>query len=113
MIEITVACTLLSALFAMGGALFVRIYRSGQDAEYRSIALQEVANELESRLRQSAENRAAIAEGHSPSEEVRHVGQKRGFNTTKLPDDLGIVLPSNGPQSRSPCQDDPAKWLDC
>ncbi|MCU0712067.1 MAG: hypothetical protein MUC43_08410 [Pirellula sp.] len=88
-IELTVACTLLSALFGIGGALFVRVYRIGQDAEYRSIALQEVANELETKLLQTAEQRASTTE-QRPSEAVlyRWPDAKLLFRETR--DELGI-----------------------
>jgi hypothetical protein len=71
-VELTVACTLLSALFGIGGALFVRVYRIGQDAHYRSIALQEVANELELQLKQTDSQRAESTIDRKPSEAVLH-----------------------------------------
>lgn len=87
--ELTVACTILSALFGIGGALYIRVYRIGQDAQYRSIALQEVANELEAKLLQTSEQRAATTE-QRPSEAVlyRWPDAKLLFRETR--DELGI-----------------------
>jgi hypothetical protein len=88
-VEIMVACTLLSALIGIGGALFIRVYRIGQDAEYRSIALQEVANELEAKLLQTSEQRAAATE-QRPSEAVLHRWPDAKLQFRETRDELGI-----------------------
>lgn len=89
-VEITVACTLLSALFGIGGALFVRVYRIGQDAEFRSIALQEVANELDVQLKQTASQRTEWSKDRRPSESVLHRWPDAKFLYREVQDSLGI-----------------------
>lgn len=88
-VELTVACTLLSALFGIGGALFVRVYRIGQDAHYRSIALQEVANELEAQLKQPDSQRAELPKDRRPSEAVLHRWPDAKFLYREAQDSLG------------------------
>ncbi|XZE22018.1 hypothetical protein SH449x_001934 [Pirellulaceae bacterium SH449] len=83
------ACTVLSALMAVGATMFIRIYRIGQDANYRSIALQEVANVLEERLQQSNEDRNEPTEERRPSESVLHRWPDAKFAYTEAQDELG------------------------
>jgi hypothetical protein len=88
-VEITVACTLLSALFGIGGALFLRVYRIGQDAQYRSIALQEVANELEVQLKQTAAQRTELSKDRRPSDSVLYRWPDAKFLYREVQDSLG------------------------
>lgn len=91
-VELTVACTLLSALFGIGGALFVRVYRIGQDAHYRSIALQEVANELELQLKQTDSQRAESTNDRKPSEAVLYRWPEAKFLYREVKDPLGTRI---------------------
>lgn len=91
-VELTVACTILSALFGIGGALFVRVYRIGQDAHYRSIALQEVANELEAHLKQTESQRAELSQDRKPSEAVLHRWPEAKFLYREVKDSLGTRI---------------------
>lgn len=69
--------------------MFIRIYRIGQDANYRSIALQEVANVLEERLQQSNEERNESIEERLPSESVLHRWPEAKFAYSEAQDELG------------------------
>ena len=91
-VELTVACTLLSALFGIGGALFVRVYRIGQDAHYRSIALQEVANELEVQLKQTDSQRAESTNERKPSEAVLYRWPEAKLLYREVKDSLGTRI---------------------
>jgi hypothetical protein len=88
--EIVVACTLLVAVIGTSAALMVRIRAIGVDAEYRSIALQEIANELESRLAQNADELSKLPVEWKPSVSLLHRWPDSVLRYKEIRDELGV-----------------------
>lgn len=68
----------------------VRIRAIGVDAEYRTIALQEIANELESRLARNADELSKLPSEWKPSPSLQHRWPDSVLRYQEVRDELGI-----------------------
>ena len=91
-VELIVACTLLSTIIGIGVSLMVRVRNIGRDAQYRTIALQEIANELTARLQSSEEARGNMPPNLLPSEAVLHRWPQASMHVRESQDDLGTRI---------------------
>ena len=89
-LELTISCTLLAAITGVSAALFIRIRSIGVDAEYRAIALQEVANELEKRIALPADRRGELPREWKPSESLTHRWPDSVLRYQEDRDELGV-----------------------
>lgn len=89
-LELTVSCTLLAAIMGVSVSLFIRIRSIGVDAEYRAIALQEVANELEKRIALPADRRSELPREWKPSESLTHRWPDSLLRYQEDRDELGV-----------------------
>lgn len=88
--ELTISCSLLAALIGVSATLFIRIRSIGVDAEYRSIAIQEVANELEKRTSLPDSVRSELPRAWKPSDTLRKRWPDSVLRYQEAREELGI-----------------------